>query len=161
VTDSATQDKDDLPEFGPDTPIVDAQSRLAYIENLLVVAADDAKNVTLISTVAIGAVAFAAKELARPLSHEAVALKLVALIAAASILSGAILFYFYAAAVNHTRMGLVHRIVSRDARGAQRIWAGKQTGIWRRKGILWRAGAVMLVVGSALGATVTAIAFLK
>jgi hypothetical protein len=29
---------DDLPDFGPDIPIIDAESRSAYIENLLVVA---------------------------------------------------------------------------------------------------------------------------
>lgn len=153
-------EEDDLPDFGPDSPAVDAGSRQAYIENLLVVAADDAKNVTLISTVAVGAVAFAAKELAGPLSHESVILKLLGLLAAAFLLAGAVLFYFYAAAVNHTRMGLVHRIVSRDARGAQRIWAGKETGIWRRKGALWRSGAIMLVSGSALGCIVAAIVFL-
>jgi len=151
---------DDLLDFGPDVPTVDAESRLAYIENLLVVAADDAKNVTLISTVAVGAVAFAAKQLALPLSREAVALKLLALVAAAFLLAGAVLFYSYAAAINHTRMGLVHRMVSRDARGAQRIWAGKETGIWRRKGVLWRSGAIMLVTGSALGCVVAAIVFL-
>ena len=151
---------DDLLDFGPDVPTVDAESRLAYIENLLVVAADDAKNVTLISTVAVGAVAFAAKQLALPLSREAVALKLLALVAAAFLLAGAVLFYSYAAAINHTRLGLVHRMASRDARGAQRIWAGKETGIWRRKGVLWRSGAIMLVTGSALGCVVAAIVFL-
>ncbi len=160
MTGDPTDRADDLPDFGPDMPIVDAESRRAYIENLLVVAADDAKNVTLISTVAVGAVAFAAKELAGPLSHEAVILKLLGLLAAASLLAGAVLFYFYAAAVTHTRMGLVHRIVSSDARGAQRIWAGKETGIWRRKGILWRLGAIMMVAGSALGCVVAAIVFL-
>jgi hypothetical protein len=160
VTGGPGDEEDDLPDFGPDSPAVDAGSRQAYIENLLVVAADDAKNVTLISTVAVGAVAFAAKELAAPLSHEPVILKLLGLLAAAFLLAGAVLFYFYAAAVNHTRMGLVHRIVSRDARGAQRIWAGKETGIWPRKGVLWRFGAIMLVAGSALGCIVTAIVFL-
>jgi hypothetical protein len=161
VTGGPRDEEDDLPDFGPDSPAVDAGSRQAYIENLLVVAADDAKNVTLISTVAVGAVAFAAKELAGPLSNEGVVLKVLGLLAAASLLAGAVLFYFYAAAVNHTRMGLVHRIVSRDARGAQRIWAGRETGIWRRKGVLWRSGAIMLVAGSALGCIVAAIVFLS
>jgi hypothetical protein len=71
-----------------------------------------------------------------------------------------VLFYFYAAAVTHTRMGLVHRLVSRDARGAQRIWAGAETGVWRRNGILCKGGALMLVVGSVLGSVVAAILFL-
>lgn len=158
---AATHEEDDLPDFGPDRPMVDAESRRAYIENLLVVAADDAKNVMLISTVAVGAVVFAAKELAGPLSDERAVLKVLALVAAASLLSGAILFYFYAAAVTHTRMSLVRRLVSRDARGARRIWAGKETGVWHRKGLLWKSGAVMLVIGSALGSAVTAILFLS
>ena len=113
MTAGPRHEEDDLPDFGPDVPAVDAESRQAYIENLLVVAADDAKNVTLISTVAVGAVAFAAKELAGPLSHETVILKLLGLLAATSLLAGAVLFYFYAAAITHTRMGLVRRIVSR------------------------------------------------
>jgi hypothetical protein len=63
-------------DLGPgiDKPIVTEESRRAYIQNLLVVAADDAKNLTLISTVAVGTAAFAAKELAAPLGHEPIAI---------------------------------------------------------------------------------------
>lgn len=151
---------DELLDLGLGDPIVSEESRRAYIQNLLIVAADDAKNLTLISTVAVGSAAFAAKGLATPLGHEPVAIKFVALASGALMLAGAILFYLYAAAVNHTRMGIVHALIVTDALKAREVWAGKETGIWRRKGILWRVGASALIAGSVLGGAVVAVLFL-
>jgi hypothetical protein len=148
-------------EPGLGDPIVTEESRRAYIQNLLVVAADDAKNLTLISTVAVATAAFAAKELAAPLSHEATVTKVIALVSGALILAGAILFYFYAAAVNHTRMAIAHSLITTDALRARELWAGDETGIWRRKGMLWRLGAAALVVGCVLGGAVVGFLFLR
>jgi hypothetical protein len=57
-------------------------------------------------------------------------------------------------------MGIVHALITTDALQARQIWAGDQTGIWRRKGALWRLGATALIAGSVLGGAVVAILFL-
>lgn len=150
---------DDLEDFKPTDKNADA--RRAFMENLLVVAADDAKNVTLISTVAVGAAAFAAKEIAGPLSEEHSSLKILGLVAIVLLLAGAGLLYFYAAAVNLTRMTIVRKIVSLDARGARDVWAGEKSGIAYRKGWLLQLGAIVLLIGVVACSAVAAILFMK
>ena len=153
-------ERDLTDEFGANRLAPTAETRRAYIENLLAVAADDAKNVTLIATVAVAVSAFSAKEAGSFLGQQPALVKVSALLVVSCWLCGAACMFSYAAAVNKVRMDIVRSLVSADALQARQMWASK-SGVWRRKGFLFKTGAVLLIAGSVVSVALTAVLFLK
>jgi len=141
-------------EFTDDSPIVDADTRRVYIEQLLTVSAHEAKNITLLSTVAVATAAFAAKEAAPALSHQELVFKIGGLGGVLFLLAGAGTLFAYVATINSLRMYIARRIFFTDAFGARQLWR-------ERKRTLFLAGMALLVVGAVVGTLTAGILFLK
>src|SRR5690349_5853695 len=106
----------------------------AYIQQLLVVAADDAKNVVLLATVAIAAVVLLVKDLATSVHALGPLWSHLAVVAASLLVAAATLLYVYSAMVNQRRMDLVRCLASDNAVHARDLWAGDSNGIAAQRG---------------------------
>jgi hypothetical protein len=116
---------------------------------LLVVAADDAKNVVLLATVAIAAVVLLVKDLATSVHALGSVWSHVAVAAASILVLAATILYTYSAMINQRRMELVRCLASNDALHARDLWAGETKGIAAQRGWLLRLGTGLLVLGLA------------
>lgn len=136
-----------FPDDGSDLSKAKHCDAQAYIQQLLIVAADDARNVLLLATVAIAAVVILAKDLGtavhdmgKPWSYIAVGAAVCLVLAAA--------LYGYSAKINQRRMDLVRCLASANAAGARELWAGGEAGIAAQSGWLLKIGASLLVIGA-------------
>jgi hypothetical protein len=143
------ENEDDLEDGGDDA------AKRAYIEQTIAVAADDGRNLLVMATVAVGVVVFLIKDSVTRIQQVGGWLPELAGVAAALLLFGAGLLYWYAAEVNLRRLLLARCLASNDALKARSLWAGPQHGIKKERGLLLRTGMVCLGLGIVLSAVVT------
>ena len=85
------------------------EARREYIKQTITVAADDARNLVVMATVAVGIVVFLIKDSAASIRKIGSLFPLLALLAAIALLSSAGCVFWYAAHVNSRRMSLARR----------------------------------------------------
>ncbi len=138
-----------FPSEHEDLTTADSGKAQAYIQQLLVVAADDAKNVLLLATVAIAAVVLLAKDLGSSVHEMGQPWSRMAVGAAVALVAAAVLLYAYSAKINQRRMEMVRCLVSDNAAYARELWAGSKNGIAAQWGWLLWVGSALLIVGAA------------
>lgn len=126
----------------------DPEARRAYITQIIAVAADDARNVATMATVALAIVVFFVKDSVQEIQELGWVFRGAAVIAATTLFVGSMFLFQYAALINYWRMGMAHCIASDDAAKAHEIWAGRSHGIRRQKG--WVLITGMLMIGSGM-----------
>lgn len=144
-----------FPSDNADLLLIDeGEARRAYITELIAVAADDARNIIVVATVSVGATVFLIKDAVVPIRRLGAPYPALATVAAALLLVGAAILFWYAAKVNHRRMNLARCLASSDAVKASELWAGQEFGIKTSEGILLRTGSFIIAVGAAVVITV-------
>jgi len=139
----------------------DAESRRAYISHTITVAADDARNLVVMATVAVGIVVFLIKDSARTIRNLSTPFPHLAAAAACALLISAGLMFWYAAHVNRKRMSLARCLITSDAKKARDLWAGPEHGILaQHRKLLW-TGRIFMGAGLLLSAAVAAKLLLK
>ena len=96
------------------------------ILDLLKVAAEIARNIVVLATVAVGAVVLVIKDIWTTVAEHSVGLRLAALASALILLVAAAFLYWYAARVNRRRMSIVRCLASNDAKRARQLWGGSR-----------------------------------
>jgi hypothetical protein len=139
---------DDLLEGAP-------EARRAYISQIIAVAADDAKNVMTVATVALAIIVFFVKDSVGLVRQLAWPFRGAAAIAAVALFCGAALLFQYAALINYRRMGLARCLASDNAARAHDIWAGDTGGIRRQHGWILASGMITVFLGMLMAAVVT------
>lgn len=137
--------------FGVDTADLDGsygEAARAYIQQLLSVAADDARNVLLLATVSIATVVFLVRDLGATVSKMEGIWGYVALGAVALLLVAGGLLYAYSAEINARRMDLARCLASEDASKAREVWAGTDYGMHRERGRLLTIGFSCMIAGA-------------
>jgi hypothetical protein len=137
------------------------EAKRAYITQIISVAADDAKNVITVATVALAIILFFVKDSVHFIRHLVPLFRWAAVLAAVALFAGAALLFWYASIINYTRMDLTRCLASNDAKGAHEIWAGKDKGIRRQKGSILVTGRWAISVGIVMAAVVTCAILLK
>lgn len=133
-----------------ETDLEGSETAEVYILELLKVAADDARNIVVLATVAVGAVVILIKDVWRVLMELSLGLKLGALASAVLLLVAAALMYWYAARINQRRMSIVRCLASSDARRARQLWAHPDFGIQKDAARILSAGISAGVIGALL-----------
>lgn len=136
------------PQDRSDLDAADPEAARAYVEQLLVVAADDAKNVLLLATVSIATVVILVRDLGEAVAGSGSFWEGIAITAVGLLLLASGLLYAYSAEVNARRMTLARCLASNDAARAREIWAGAEHGIHKERGRLLTLGLTCMSLGA-------------
>jgi hypothetical protein len=130
------------------------EHRVEYIHQMIALAADDVRHVTLYTTFSLGITGLLVSQL--PLERVLglpIGFRILLCVGLVLLAAAALAYFGYVRELHKTRMRMTRCLPTVDAERVRELWAG-EFGVWQTQGWRYKIGRILLAVGLVVVGTV-------